>query len=141
MEPDSFDVLADLIAHRDRHSRSSAHLHESSEFRTSFSRGWYPSSQTTEGSAVNPNLLRSMLLGKPPGDHDRILDFSTAVTGGLFFVPTADFLDDLTETAAALSTTGRAADLAPDDATDTTEEPVGQEGSLGIGSLRRSPRP
>ena len=35
-----------------------------------------------------------MFIGNPPGNHDRILDFSTAVTGGLFFVPSADFLDD-----------------------------------------------
>jgi porphyrinogen peroxidase len=35
-----------------------------------------------------------MFLGDPPGNYDRILDFSTAVTGALFFVPTATFLDD-----------------------------------------------
>ncbi|WP_221933665.1 Dyp-type peroxidase [Aeromicrobium piscarium] len=33
-------------------------------------------------------------VGDPPGNHDRILDFSTAVTGSLFYVPTLDFLDD-----------------------------------------------
>ncbi len=36
-----------------------------------------------------------MFIGDPPGNTDRILDFSTAVTGGLFFAPSADFLDDL----------------------------------------------
>jgi len=36
-----------------------------------------------------------MFIGRPPGNYDRILDFSTAVTGNLFFVPSADFLDDL----------------------------------------------
>ena len=36
----------------------------------------------------------NMFLGEPYGNYDRILDFSTAVTGSLFFVPTADFLDD-----------------------------------------------
>jgi porphyrinogen peroxidase len=35
-----------------------------------------------------------MFVGNPPGTTDRILDFSTAVTGNLFFVPSADFLDD-----------------------------------------------
>jgi porphyrinogen peroxidase len=45
--------------------------------------------------AVIELMLEHMFLGDPPGNHDRILDFSTAVTGGLFFVPTADFLDDL----------------------------------------------
>ena len=35
-----------------------------------------------------------MFIGDPPGNTDRILDFSTAVTGSMFFTPTADFLDD-----------------------------------------------
>ena len=35
-----------------------------------------------------------MFIGDPPGNTDRILDFSTAVTGTMFFAPTADFLDD-----------------------------------------------
>ena len=39
-------------------------------------------------------MLTNMFIGNPPGTTDRILDFSTAVTGNLFFVPTADFLDD-----------------------------------------------
>ena len=33
-------------------------------------------------------MLTNMFIGNPPGNYDRILDFSTAVTGGLFFVPT-----------------------------------------------------
>jgi len=43
---------------------------------------------------VIEEMLRNMFIGKPPGTYDRILDFSTAVTGSLFFVPTVDFLDD-----------------------------------------------
>ncbi|WP_082109682.1 Dyp-type peroxidase [Mycobacterium sp. UM_Kg1] len=43
--------------------------------------------------AVTEQMLRNMFLGDPPGNTDRILDFSTAVTGGLFFTPAADFLD------------------------------------------------
>lgn len=39
-------------------------------------------------------MLQRMFLGDPPGNDDRILGYSTAVTGTLFFVPTADFLDD-----------------------------------------------
>jgi putative iron-dependent peroxidase len=50
------------------------------------------------GYAATPSvtelMLQHMFLGDPPGNYDRILDFSTAVTGTLFFVPTADFLDD-----------------------------------------------
>ena len=40
-------------------------------------------------------MLNNMFIGNPPGNYDRILDFSTALTGGLFFVPTASFLDDV----------------------------------------------
>jgi porphyrinogen peroxidase len=43
---------------------------------------------------VTETMLRNMFLGDPPGNTDRILDFSTAVTGGLFFSPVADLLDD-----------------------------------------------
>lgn len=44
--------------------------------------------------AVTEQMLCNMFIGSPPGNTDRILDFSTAVTGGMFFVPTIDFLDD-----------------------------------------------
>lgn len=39
-------------------------------------------------------MLTNMFIGSPPGNYDRILDFSSAVTGSLFIVPTADFLTD-----------------------------------------------
>ncbi len=45
--------------------------------------------------AVTEQMLRNMFLGRPPGNTDRILDFSTAVTGCLFFAPSADFLGQL----------------------------------------------
>jgi porphyrinogen peroxidase len=45
------------------------------------------------GPDVIEQMLTNMFIGKPPGNYDRILDFSTAVTGNLFFVPTVDFLD------------------------------------------------
>ena len=48
------------------------------------------------GYAASPGVIEQMLanmfIGDPPGNYDRILDFSAAVTGGLFFVPSADFL-------------------------------------------------
>ena len=44
--------------------------------------------------AVIEEMLQNMFIGKPPGNTDRILDFSTAVTGNLFFVPTVELLDD-----------------------------------------------
>jgi len=43
---------------------------------------------------VTEQMLRNMFLGTADATHDRILDFSTAVTGTLFFAPPTDFLDD-----------------------------------------------
>lgn len=40
-------------------------------------------------------MLDKMFIGEPEGNYDRLLDFSTAKTGTLFFVPTLDMLDDL----------------------------------------------
>jgi len=37
-------------------------------------------------------MLTNMFVGKPPGNYDRLLDYSRAVTGTLFFVPSATFL-------------------------------------------------
>ena len=43
---------------------------------------------------VTEEMLDNMFIGRPPGTYDRILDFSTAVTGALFFTPITDFLND-----------------------------------------------
>ena len=61
-------------------------------------------------------MLENMFVGKPPGNYDRLLDFSRAVTGTLFFVPSATFLE--------ADAAGVAASAPPD-------------GSLGVGSLKR----
>ena len=37
-------------------------------------------------------MLTNMFVGRPPGNYDRLLDYSKAVTGTLFFVPSATFL-------------------------------------------------
>jgi len=64
-----------------------------------------------------------MFIGDPPGNYDRILDFSTAVTGSLYFAPSADFLDDLPDPPGAQpEASGGPASRDP--------------GSLGIGSLK-----
>jgi putative iron-dependent peroxidase len=72
-------------------------------------------------------MLENMFVGRPPGNYDRLLDFSRAVTGNLFFAPTADFLE-------------AAADAAPADAAvpaPSLQQPVPvSDGSLGIGSLK-----
>ena len=75
-------------------------------------------------------MLQHMFLGDPPGNYDRILDFSTAVTGTLFFVPTADFLDDPPPLPGAIDAEGSPA------AVPSTEEATDdRDGSLGIGGL------
>ena len=42
-------------------------------------------------------MLENMFVGEPAGNYDRLLDFSTAVTGTLFFVPSFDLLESLSE--------------------------------------------
>lgn len=42
-------------------------------------------------------MLNNMFIGVPVGNYDRILDFSTAKTGTLFFVPTFDMLDGFSD--------------------------------------------
>lgn len=76
---------------------------------------------------VIEQMLENMFIGKPPGNTDRILDFSTAATGNLFFVPTVDFLDDSPAPAPAA-------------VPDAEDLPVPIDGSLAIGSLKGSPR-
>ena len=44
--------------------------------------------------AITERMLHNMFIGDPAGNYDRILDFSRAVTGCLFFVPPAAFLED-----------------------------------------------
>jgi porphyrinogen peroxidase len=78
--------------------------------------------------AVTEEMLGNMFIGKPPGNTDRILDFSTAVTGGLFFAPCADFLDD------PPGPPGTEAGSPPSAL--TAAGPPPGDGSLGIGSLR-----
>ena len=79
---------------------------------------------------ITETMLQNMFVGRPPGNYDRLLDFSRAVTGSLFFVPSATFLDniggdapDSTETVAS-----QTSDLPSASSADDT--------SLKIGSLK-----
>jgi putative iron-dependent peroxidase len=83
-------------------------------------------------------MLENMFVGRPPGNYDHILDFSRAVTGNLFFVPTATFLDDVTPD--ALPTVEPAAVPASPIAEPLQPIPPVSDGSLGIGSLKGKPR-
>ncbi|EKZ96004.1 Dyp-type peroxidase [Cupriavidus metallidurans] len=42
-------------------------------------------------------MLENMFVGRPPGNYDRLLDYSKAVTGSLFFVPSQALLEALAE--------------------------------------------
>lgn len=94
------------------------------------------------GYAADPttleHMLENMFIGDPVGNYDRLLDFSTAQTGGLFFVPSIDQLDSIDELAAAhvsadIPETTPDAEIPADEPVAPDEQPSG----LGIGSLRR----
>jgi porphyrinogen peroxidase len=44
---------------------------------------------------VTETMLQNMFVGRPPGNYDRLLDFSHPVTGSLFFAPSSTFLDNI----------------------------------------------
>jgi putative iron-dependent peroxidase len=79
---------------------------------------------------ITETMMQNMFVGRPPGNYDRLLDFSHPVTGNLFFVPSATFLDNVTTT--------------PPDASQGIEVPSAQppapvashDTSLRIGSLK-----
>jgi putative iron-dependent peroxidase len=71
-------------------------------------------------------MLVNMFVGRPPGNYDRLLDFSRAVTGTLFFVPSSTFLEEVAAGVAAPSVTEA----------ESQSQPAPPDGSLGIGSLK-----
>jgi porphyrinogen peroxidase len=82
---------------------------------------------------VTEQMLENMFVGRPPGNYDRLLDFSTPVTGSLFFAPTATFLEDMTidgQNAPTSSVSTSYAEVASRSAS-----PL-RDNSLGIGSLK-----
>jgi porphyrinogen peroxidase len=60
----------------------------SGEFGTYFI-GYSRSPRTIE------QMLENMFIGRPPGNYDRLLDFSRAISGSLFFAPSATFLENI----------------------------------------------
>jgi porphyrinogen peroxidase len=91
------------------------------------------------GYARSPHRIEQMLInmfvGKPPGNYDRLLDFSRAVTGTLFFVPSATFLASVAADSPAPSISAlNGSELeAGDKSKSRLSSP---DGSLGIGSLK-----
>ena len=94
------------------------------EFGTYFI-GYSRSPRTTE------QMLENMFIGKPPGNYDRLLDFSRAVTGNLFFVPSATFLD-----AVAAGDPAADSSLTQQAGVESNSQAATNDGSLGIGSLK-----
>ena len=78
---------------------------------------------------ITEMMLRNMFVGNPPGNYDRLLDFSRAVTGSLFFVPTASFLDNVTTPARGGSEGEKATAT-------SAVRPAADDTSLRIGSLK-----
>ena len=68
-----------------------------------------PSTSLLARPAVTERMLENMFIGDPPSNTDRILEFSTALTGSLFFTPIVDFLNNPAVTA------GRDGDRSPED--------------------------
>jgi len=62
------------------------------------------------GYACSPDpierMLENMFIGRPAGNYDRLLDYSRAVTGGLFFVPPEGMLESLPTATAASTSAG-----------------------------------
>jgi putative iron-dependent peroxidase len=81
---------------------------------------------------ITEQMLENMFVGRPPGNYDRLLDFSRATTGNLFFVPALTFLESITEDEPAV--------MVPDATPATVESapsiPSVHDCSLGIGSLK-----
>jgi putative iron-dependent peroxidase len=79
---------------------------------------------------ITEMMLENMFVGKPPGNYDRLLDFSRPVTGSLFFVPTGTFLDNVTTGGA------NAAESDQTPSTALTSPVTAPDTSLKIGSLK-----
>jgi putative iron-dependent peroxidase len=97
------------------------------EFGTYFI-GYARSARTIE------QMLENMFVGQPPGNYDRLLDFSVAKTGNLFFVPSATFLEDIADDDPSA--------VLPDEPAAPAPMPAPapkRKGSLDIGSLKGDP--
>jgi porphyrinogen peroxidase len=84
---------------------------------------------------VTEQMIENMFVGRPPGNYDRLLDFSRAVTGILFFVPSATFLESVNDATPAAEIPDPESTLEP-----APLRPGAPDGSLGLGSLKGESR-
>jgi putative iron-dependent peroxidase len=84
---------------------------------------------------VTEQMIENMFVGRPPGNYDRLLDFSRAVTGTLFFVPSASFLESVNADDAIAATPATAPVIEPAPSTTAVSD-----GTLVIGSLKGESR-
>jgi porphyrinogen peroxidase len=77
---------------------------------------------------VTEQMIENMFVGRPAGNYDRLLDFSRAVTGSLFFVPSVTFLDAVND--------GDLKGAKPDASAVEPSTAAMGDGSLGVGSLK-----
>jgi porphyrinogen peroxidase len=78
-------------------------------------------------------MLENMVVGRPPGNYDRLLDFTRPVTGTNFFAPSVQFL--------AALTTGQPAQVLPvATAAAQARARPDRAGVLNIGSLKGVPQ-
>jgi putative iron-dependent peroxidase len=81
---------------------------------------------------ITETMLQNMFVGRPPGNYDRILDFSKAATGSLFFAPSSTFLDNIS------GDPPNSAETESSPPSNPTSAPSAGDASktLGIGSLK-----
>jgi putative iron-dependent peroxidase len=81
-------------------------------------------------------MLENMFIGRPPGNYDRLLDFSRPATGSLFFVPTGSFLDNVTACTPMAAESVEAPSTDPPASAPLLAPAAVRDTSLGIGSLK-----
>jgi porphyrinogen peroxidase len=86
--------------------------------------------------SVTEQMLRNMFVGNPPGNYDRILDFSTAVSGALFFVPSLELLESIADPEPDTAAAEDGVMAGEDSAGALDSEANNDDGSLGIGGLK-----
>ena len=80
--------------------------------------GYARSPQTIE------QMLTNMFVGRPPGNYDRLLDVSRAITGSLFFVPSMPLLESLADGARPAAPRTALASGRPDPTQPAQTQPV-----------------